>query len=80
MQTSEPRRIEVVGWVMDELDVGLAGLNDVELTSRFDLDVCLGECAPQAPAAGDASDGTAETMGLSHGRAVGASSMLVRRV
>ena len=49
--------------VVDELDDGLARLNDLDLTWGFDLDAFLEERAQQVPAAGDAGDGTAETMG-----------------
>ena len=50
---------------MDELDDGLARLNDFDLTWGFDLDAFLEERAQEAPAAGDAGDGTDETMGSS---------------
>lgn len=80
MQTTGPRPIEVVGGVIDELDVDLARLNDLELTSRFDIDAFLGECAQQAHAAGDAGDMTAETMKLSQGGAMDTSSTLVGSV
>ena len=66
--------------VVDELDDGLARLNDLDLTWGFDLDAFLEERAQQAPAAGDAGDGTAETMGSSRGGAVDASSAPVGRV
>ena len=59
---------------MIELDDGLARLNDLDVTWGVDLDECLQERAQQAPAAGDAGDGTAETMGSSQGGAVDASS------
>ena len=39
---------------VDELDDGLARLNDLDLTWGFDLDAFLEERAQQAPAAGDA--------------------------
>ena len=65
---------------MDELDEGLARLNDLDLTWGFDLDAFLEERAQQVPAAGDAGDGTAETMGSSRGGAVDASSAPVGRV
>ena len=66
--------------VVDELDDGLARLNDLDLTWGFDLDAFLEERAQQAPAAGDAGDGTDETMGSSRGGAVNASSAPVGRV
>ena len=52
---------------MDELDDGLAHLNDLDGTWGFDLDAFLQERAQQAPAAGEARDGTAETMDSSEG-------------
>ena len=62
------------GGGVDELDDGLARLNDLDVTWGFDLDAFLQEGAQQAPAAGDAGDGTAKTMGSPRGGAVDASS------
>ena len=62
------------GGVVDELDDGLARLNDLDMTWGFDMDAFLQERAQQAPAAGDAGDGTVETMGSSQGGSVDASS------
>ena len=47
---------------MDELDDGLARLNDLDVTWGLNLDASLQKRAQQAPAAGEAGDGTAETM------------------
>ena len=58
------------GGVLDEPDDGLARLNDLDVTWGFDLDAFLQERAQQAPAAGDAGDGTANTMDSSQGGAV----------
>ena len=60
--------------MVDQLDDGLARLNDLDVTWGFDLDAFLQERAQQAPAAGDAGDGTVEAMGSSRGGAVDASS------
>ena len=62
------------GRAVNELDDGLAHLNDVDVTWGFDLDAFLQELAQQVPAAGKAGDGTAETMDSSQGGAVDASS------
>ena len=62
------------GGVVGELDDGLARLNDLDVTWGFHLDAVLQERAQQAPAAGDADDGTAETIGSPQGGAVDASS------
>ena len=48
--------------VVDELNDGLAHLNDLALTWGFYLDTFLPERAQQAPTASEAGDGTAETM------------------
>ena len=53
--------------MVDQLDDGLARLNDLDVTWGFDLDAFLQERAQQAPAAGDAGDGTVEAMGSSRG-------------
>ena len=60
--------------MVDELDDGLARLNDLDVTWGFGLDAFLQERTQQAPAAGDAGDWTAETMDSSQGGAVDASS------
>ena len=60
--------------MVGELDDGPAHLNDPDVTWGFDLDAFLQERVQQAPAAGDAGDGTAETMNSSQGGAVDASS------
>ena len=62
-----------------ELDDSLAHLNDLDVTWRFDMDAVLQERAQQAPAAGDADDGTAEMMDSSQGGAVDASSARAER-
>ena len=62
------------GEVLDELNDGLAHLNDLDVTWGFDLDAFLQERAQQAPAAGDADDGAAEKMDSSQEGAVDASS------
>ena len=62
---------------MDALDDDLAHLNVLDVTWGFDLDAFLQERARQAPAPGEAGDGTAETMDSSQGRAVDASSALI---
>lgn len=59
--------------MVDELDDDLTHLNDLDATRGFDLDVFLQALTQQAPAAGDAGDGTAETIGSSEGDAVDAS-------
>ena len=63
------------GGVMDEQDEGLARLTDLDVTWGFDLHAFLLERSQEAPAAGDAGDGTAETMDSSQGGAVDASSV-----
>ena len=60
---------------MGELDDGLARLNDLNVTWRFALHAFLQERAQEVPAAGDAGDGTAETLDSSQGGAVDASSV-----
>ena len=60
--------------VVDELDAGLAHLNDLYLSWGFDLDAFVQERAQQAPAAGEVRDGIAETMDSSQGDAVESSS------
>ena len=60
--------------VVGELDDGLVHLNDFDVTRGFDLDAFMQERAHQAPAAGEAGDETAETMGSSQGGVVDASS------
>ena len=62
------------GGVVGELDHGLAHLNDPDVTWGFDLKLFLQERAQQAPAVGEASDEIPETISLSHGGAVDASS------
>ena len=56
--------------VEDELDDDLAHLNDLDVTRGFDLDAFVHENRQHAPAAGDAGDGKAETIGSSFGSAV----------
>ena len=46
----------------DEWDDGLARLNDLDVTRGFDQLAFLQERTQEAPAGGDAGDGTAETM------------------
>ena len=60
---------------MDGLDDGLAHSNDLDATWGFDLDEFLQERAQPAPAAGEAGDGTAETMGSSQRGALDALSV-----
>ena len=60
---------------MDEQSEGLARLTDLDVTWGFDLHACLQERSYEAPLAGDADDGTAETMDTSQGGAVDASSV-----
>ena len=60
--------------MVDELDDGLAHLNDLDVTWGFDLDAFMQERTQQVPAAGEAGDETPETMGSSQGGAVDASS------
>lgn len=64
--------------MVDVLNDGLAHMDDLDLTLGFDLDSCLDsvveERARQASTAGDAGDGTAETIGSSQGIAVDACS------
>ena len=55
-----------------ELDDHLAHLNDLDMTWGFDPDTFLQERRQQAPAAGDAGNGKAETIGSSQGGAVDA--------
>ena len=56
---------------MGELDYGLTRLNILDVTwGCFDLEAFLQERARQAPAAGEAGDGTAETMNSPQGDAV----------
>ena len=61
------------GEVMDEQDEGLARLTDLDVTWGLDLHAFLRERSQEAPVAGDAGDGTAETMDSSQGGAVDAS-------
>ena len=63
------------GAVMDEQDEGLDRLTDLDVTWRFDLHAFLRGRSQETPAAGDAGDGTAETMGSSQGGAVDAFSV-----
>ena len=67
------------GGVMNELDDSLAHSNDLNMTWGFDLDACLQETARHAHAAGEAGDGTTETIDSSQGGAVDASSASMRR-
>ena len=64
----------MVGELVDELDDDVAHLNNLNATSDFDLDAFLQERRQQAPAAGDAGDGKAVTIGSSQGGAVDSSS------
>ena len=57
----------VVDALVDELGDDLAHLNNLDLTWGFDLDAFLPERGQQAPAAGDAGHGKAETTGSSRG-------------
>ena len=65
--------------MVDELDDGLAHLNNLDVTWGFDLDPFLQELAQQAPAAGEAGDGAAEIINSSQGGAIDASSVSRRR-
>ena len=65
--------------MVDELDDGLAHLNDLDVTWGFGLDALLQERVQQAPAAGKAEDGAAETLDSSQGGVVDASSAPIRR-
>ena len=56
--------------MVDEPDDGLAHLNDLDVTWGFDRDAFPQRRTRQAPAAGDAGDGTANTMDSSQGGAV----------
>ena len=60
---------------MDDQDEDLARLIDLDVTWGFDRHVFLQERSQEAPVAGDAGDGTAETMDSSQGGAVDASSV-----
>ena len=62
------------GGLVDEVDDDLAHLNDLDVTWGLDSDAFLQERAQQAPAAGDATDRTAETIDSSQGDAVDSSS------
>ena len=62
------------GEVVDELEDRLAPLTGLDVAWGFDLDAFFQERAQQAPAAGDAGDGTVKTMGSSQGGAMYASS------
>ena len=55
----------VVDELVDKLDDDLAHLNNLDVTWGFDLDVFLRERRQQVPAAVDAGDGKAETIGSS---------------
>ena len=59
----------------DEQDIGVDRLTDLDVAWRFDLHAFLRERSQETPAAGDAGDGTTETMDSSQGRAVDASSV-----
>ena len=61
--------------VVDERDNGLDRLNDLDVTSGFDLRTFLWESSQETTAAGDAGDGTAGTMDSSQGGTVDASSV-----
>ena len=61
--------------MIDEQDDGLDRLTDLDVTWGFDLHVFLRERSQETPAAGDASDGTVETMDSSQGGGVDASSV-----
>lgn len=58
----------------------MAELDDLDVTWRFGLTVFSREPSQQAPAAGDAGDGTAKTPGLSQGGAVDAPLTTAERV
>ena len=60
---------------MGEQDGGLYRPNDLDLTWGFDLHPFFRGRSQEEPAAGDAGNGTAETMDLSQGGAVDASSV-----
>ena len=68
------------GGVVDELDDGLAHLDDLDVTWGFDLGASMQGRAQQAPATGEAGDGTRETKGSSQEGAVDASSVSMGRV
>lgn len=59
--------------MVDELNDDLPYLNDLDVTWGFYLDAVLQEGTQQALAAGNATDGIAETIGSSEGGAVDAS-------
>lgn len=61
--------------MVDTLDDGLSRLNVLGVAWGFDLDSFSHKRAQQAPTTGDTDDGTAETMGVSQGGAVEASSV-----
>ena len=65
---------------MDEQDEDLARLTDLDVTWGFDQHACLQERSQEAPVAGDAGNGTAETTDSAQGGAVDASSVLAGRV
>ena len=93
-QTKDPLSTEEGGFIADdegssdrggggpvnELDDGLAHLNDLNVTLGFDLGAFLQECRQQTPAAGHVGDGKAETIGSSRRGAMDASSAPVGRV
>ena len=60
---------------MDEQDEGLDRLTDLDVTWGVDLHAFLRERSQDTPAAGDAGDGTAETMDSAQGGAVDTSSV-----
>ena len=66
--------------MVEEQDGGLDRLNDLDVTWGFDLHAFLRERSQETPAAGDAGDGTAETIDSSQGGAVDASSVPEGRV
>ena len=63
------------GGVMDDKEEDLARLTDLDVTWGFDQHAFLQERSQEAPVAGDAGDGTAETMDSSQGGAVDAFSV-----
>ena len=64
---------------MDVLDDGLTRVNNLSATWGFDVDALPQERAQQTLATVEAGDGTAETMDLSHGGVVNASSAPIGR-